>query len=609
MVAIVGITIKKPEWDLLLPVSISFYTLQSLGYLIDIYRGKVHAEKNIFRYALFVAFFPVVMSGTIERAENLLKQLQGEIYLKVESLRYGLLSLAWGLFLKLVMAVIVNSVIEDWRSWKGCEIALAVVIFGMQIYCDFSGYSYMAVGAAKILGIDIMKNFSAPYPAENVKEFWRRWHISLTSWFTDYIYIPLGGNRKGTVRKYINTLIVFGVSGLWHGAGLNFLAWGLLNGFYLVIYDFYSQARNKGCCVCQNNTANNKLSGARICKSVLTFLATDFAWFFFVMPDMGDAVAALAYSLHNFKFPWLFSEGIFNMFPGKREFFNILISLAVMFGVDNLEYQGKDFRDVVFGQNRIVRWMVYLFLIIMIILWGAYGEDYQQKAFIKRAESLLIPYIIWRLIENIKFDGGIGIDFQSLGKLLVGQSENCLWFLIVLFGLKCMQILYWFLQEKSKKNSLFLIFCGVFYISEITVRKIFDNKWIVILSVICYLAVFQAFDFNNPAMITQVIRIFLSICVIVVCCKCQPRWQKNCKWKEMFCSFGRHSLEIYLLHGSFVNYAHLLKNTNHIWFSGALIAVLSVRIAYVCTIIANVINKSKYLRKFLFGKRALHQKA
>ena len=165
------------------------------------------------------------MSGPVERAGNLLKQLQGKIYLKVENLRYGLLSLAWGLFLKLVvadnMAVIVNGVIGDWQSWKGCEIAMAVVISGAQIYCDFNGYSQMAAGTAKILGIDIIKNFSAPYLSENVKEFWRRWHISLTSWFTEYLYIPLGGNRKGTVRKYINTLIVFGISGLWHGASLN----------------------------------------------------------------------------------------------------------------------------------------------------------------------------------------------------------------------------------------------------------------------------------------------------------------------------------------------------------------------------------------------------
>lgn len=373
-----GITLKEPEWDLLLPVGISFYTLQALGYLIDIYRGKTHAEKNIFRYALFLAFFPTIMSGPVERAGNLLKQLQGKIYLKVENLRYGLLSLAWGLFLKLVvadnMAVIVNGVIGDWQSWKGCEIAMAVVIFGAQIYCDFNGYSQMAVGTAKILGIDIIKNFSAPYLAENVKEFWRRWHISLTSWFTEYLYIPLGGNRKGTVRKYINTLIVFGISGLWHGASLNFVAWGLLNGIYLIIYDMYSQIQKK--------RVPDRRLGTRVCKSILTFLAVDFAWLFFVMPDMGEAIGALLHSIQNFKAPWLFSEGIFNMFPGRRELFNILVSSSIVFGVDNMEYRGIDFREAVFGQNKAVRWLIYLFLTGMIILYGAYGGDYQQKAFI-----------------------------------------------------------------------------------------------------------------------------------------------------------------------------------------------------------------------------------
>lgn len=375
-----GLVLKKPEWNFILPLGFSFYSLQSLGYLIDVYRKKVPAEHNIIKYALFLSFFPILLSGPIERADHLLVQINSNIKLNMENIRRGLLTFVWGLYLKLVvadnLAIGVNQVITNYRSdsYKGCEIAVTTILFGLQIYCDFNGYSQMAIGSAKVLGIDVIHNFKAPYLAANVREFWRRWHISLTSWFTEYLYIPLGGNRKGRIRQYINILIVFGLSGLWHGASLNFVVWGLLNGMYLIIYDIYSKARK--------SKMSSQLMGDKIIKRIVTFLAVDFAWFFFMMPNLMEALRALKYAVINFNVPWIFSGSIFCMISGKWEFFVLLCSFLVMFLIDYAEYRNRDWQDMLFRQRRIVRWFVYFVVVIMIILCGVYGNDYQQKGFI-----------------------------------------------------------------------------------------------------------------------------------------------------------------------------------------------------------------------------------
>lgn len=225
-------TIDK-RLDLLLPVGISFYTFQALSYTIDVYRGNIKAERNVLRYALFVSFFPQLVAGPIERSGNLLCQIQRIAEAKLWDfvrVREGLLLMAWGMFQKLVIAdrasILVNQVYSNYRDYGFLELVIASVLFAFQIYCDFGGYTNIARGAARVMGISLMQNFQQPYFAVNIRDFWRRWHISLTSWFTDYLYIPLGGNRKGTVRQYVNILIVFGLSGLWHGASWHFVAWG-----------------------------------------------------------------------------------------------------------------------------------------------------------------------------------------------------------------------------------------------------------------------------------------------------------------------------------------------------------------------------------------------
>lgn len=228
-----NIEVINLSFDVILPVGISFYIFQALSYTVDIYNDDVKAEKNFLKYALFVSFFPQLVAGPIERSKNLLKQINEKHYFNGERIKDGLLLMIWGGFQKIVIAdrvaIVVNTVFNNFPQYPGMYIVVACILFAFQIYCDFSGYSIIAMGAAKVMGFELMENFNAPYFSMSVAEFWRRWHISLSSWFRDYLYIPLGGNRKGKVRKYINLMIVFLVSGLWHGAQWSFVVWGMLN--------------------------------------------------------------------------------------------------------------------------------------------------------------------------------------------------------------------------------------------------------------------------------------------------------------------------------------------------------------------------------------------
>jgi len=225
--------VLSPSFDVVLPVGISFYIFQALSYTVDVYRKDVHVEKNFFKYALFVSFFPQLVAGPIERSKNLLKQIHERHYFDGQRVKDGLLLMIWGGFQKIVIAdrvaIVVNTVFNNFPEYGGMYIVVAAILFAIQIYCDFAGYSTIAMGSAKVMGFELMENFNAPYFSTSVSEFWRRWHISLSSWFKDYLYIPLGGNRKGKTRKYINLMIVFIVSGLWHGAQWSFVIWGALN--------------------------------------------------------------------------------------------------------------------------------------------------------------------------------------------------------------------------------------------------------------------------------------------------------------------------------------------------------------------------------------------
>ncbi len=234
-----SIGVDLPYLHVLLPVGISFYTFQAMGYTIDVYNGNQKPESHVGRFALYVSFFPQLVAGPIERSGRLLPQFYQNHPFRYDQVKTGLKRMAWGFFKKMViadrLAIYVDQVYNHPAEFYGFPVILATIFFAFQIYCDFSGYSDIAIGAAKVLGYDLMENFNAPYWANSIGDFWKRWHISLSTWFRDYLYIPLGGNRFGITRMYENLFLTFMVSGLWHGANWTFVLWGALHGFYVIV--------------------------------------------------------------------------------------------------------------------------------------------------------------------------------------------------------------------------------------------------------------------------------------------------------------------------------------------------------------------------------------
>lgn len=369
----------EAPFSLILPVGISFYTLQSIGYLIDVYRGDIYAEKNYLRYALFISFFPQLVAGPIERSKNLLVQLYRPTSFSWDNCAKGLVYMLWGYFLKIVIAdrvaIIVNTVYESPSQYQGFFIVVAVILFAIQIYCDFYGYSTIARGAALILGISLMSNFEAPYFSRNIKEFWRRWHISLSGWFRDYLYIPLGGNRKGCVRKNGNLLMVFGISGLWHGASVAFILWGLLNGIYQVVGDMYRM-------VLKNKLSKDKDSfSCRLRQRIITFLLVCFTWLFFRAGDMNTAMEILE-NLFCFNWQVLINGSLFELGVSEHNFYVMIVAILLLAIVDNLKYRGIDVVERFMRQEWWFRMLFYVGMFFVILLFGCHGVEYDTSEFI-----------------------------------------------------------------------------------------------------------------------------------------------------------------------------------------------------------------------------------
>ena len=267
-----GMTLHPITLQLMLPVGISFYTFQTLSYVIDVYKGEVKAEHNFITYAAFISFFPQLVAGPIERTGNLLPQIKRKKVFSYEESVYGLKLMAWGFFKKLVvadnLAIYSDKLFGDVSAHQGFSLVLATLFFTIQIYCDFSGYSEIAIGTAKLFGVNLMMNFDSPYFSSSLQEFWRRWHISLSSWFRDYVYIPLGGNRRGKFRKNLNLLVTFAVSGLWHGANYTYIMWGFMHGVGQVIENFFQKKK----------------------RWLLTFVYVAAAWVFFRAQSLSEAL-------------------------------------------------------------------------------------------------------------------------------------------------------------------------------------------------------------------------------------------------------------------------------------------------------------------------------
>lgn len=372
-----------PQVDLLLPVGISFYTFQALSYTMDVYRGDIYAEKNLMKYALFVSFFPQLVAGPIERSKNLLIQLDTPQRFNFEKARDGFLLMLWGYFLKIVLAdriaIFVDAVYTDYTKYNGYYIIVATVLFAFQIYCDFAGYSTIAIGAARILGIEIMDNFNAPYLSTSVAGFWRNWHISLTSWFKDYLYIPLGGSRCGKTRKWVNIMIVFLVSGLWHGADLSYVAWGGLNGLFQLCGEWLRPVREKTVKALKLNTRS---MGHKLLRIMCTFALVDFSWLFFRAPGIKEAgrIMRSMFMLNN---PWVFFDGsLYECGLSLSDFWLMIVCIGILIFSDICRHRDICIRRIIICQDYWFRSLFIAGSVLIILLLGIWGTGYDANSFI-----------------------------------------------------------------------------------------------------------------------------------------------------------------------------------------------------------------------------------
>lgn len=379
LLALVGLDWSPVVPRFLLPAGISFYLFAAMGYLIDVYRGKIPAEKNGFKCALFLSFFPSLLSGPIGRADRLLPQFDDLHKFNYVNLREGLFRFLWGAFKKLVLAdrlaVVVDTVFASPRNYGCIQVIMAACAFSIQIYCDFSAYSDMAVGSARVMGFELIENFRTPYFSRSIAEFWRRWHISLSSWFRDYLYIPLGGSRRGTVRKYVNVLIVFAVSGLWHGAALSFIVWGLLNGLYQVVSALTASLRARARSVLPVREDSKIFA---LWQMGWVFLFSTVAWVFFEAGSVSGALAVLG----NMAKPVLWDVGgLAAMGMERKEFLVAGVGFLVLLGVDAYSLKADPAQRVA-DSPRWVRWCVYLALLLTAVVFGSYGTGYDAQSFI-----------------------------------------------------------------------------------------------------------------------------------------------------------------------------------------------------------------------------------
>ncbi|MDB5147630.1 MAG: rane-bound O-acyltransferase family protein [Mucilaginibacter sp.] len=350
-----------PYLSILLPIGLSFHTFQAMSYTIEVYRGNQKAEKNFGVYALYVMFYPQLVAGPIERPQNILHQMHSKFAFDYNMMVSGFRMMLWGFLKKLVIAdrlsIYVTTVYNKPNENGFFTIALASFFFAIQIYCDFSGYTDIAIGCAKTMGVDLMKNFKRPYFASNIQDFWRRWHISLSTWFRDYVYIPLGGNKVSTSRRYSNIFLVFLLSGIWHGANYTYIIWGALHGLYSVGYIIIKPYLRK--------TPEKQLSKSlmQIGNVFLTITFVTFAWIFFRANSVGDAFT-LIHNLANFKHvPF---EG------GINAFLHYVIPIVLLFVIEYKEEHYPKRFNFFTSQYVILRWTSVMFVVFLILIFGVF---------------------------------------------------------------------------------------------------------------------------------------------------------------------------------------------------------------------------------------------
>ncbi len=363
-----GIRYSPLLLSLTLPMGISFYTFQTLSYTIDVYRGDVPAERNFGYFSLFITFFPQLVAGPIERVDRLLPQLKEEHAFEYDNIATGLGYIALGLFKKMVIADTLSKGVEmvygNLRAYTGLPLVIATVLFAFQIYCDFSGYSDIAMGSARAMGIRLMYNFRSPYLSRSIREFWGRWHISLSTWFRDYVYIPLGGSRCGKGRNAFNLMATFLLSGLWHGANWTFVIWGALHGFYQIVEKALTGNRDKG---------GGKLTPFALFQIALTFVLVCLAWVFFRADSLSDAMYVLGHMFDGILRPAAYlKNGISSLNLSYAGAYILVFELALLAVADALGYAGGTV-DRVRSQRWFVRWPVYVAFSAAVVILSTKG--------------------------------------------------------------------------------------------------------------------------------------------------------------------------------------------------------------------------------------------
>jgi alginate O-acetyltransferase complex protein AlgI len=365
-----GLQINPMTLNVILPVGISFYTFHGLSYIIDLYKRRIEEEKDFINYAVFVSFFPLLIAGPIERATHLLPQIKSPRTFDYSKAVDGLRQILWGLFKKIVIADncadFANTIFNNSSAYSGSTLVLGALFFAFQIYCDFSGYSDIALGTARLFGIELLRNFAFPYFSRDIAEFWRRWHISLTTWFRDYLYIPLGGSKGGIKMKIRNTFIIFLVSGFWHGANWTFIAWGALNAIYFLPLMLTNSNRKNLEIVAQGRIVPTL---KEFLSMLTTFGITVFAWIFFRADSIGHAFSYIS---------GIFSSALFSVpkFDGSGKALTTIL-LVILFLL--VEWNGREqqyaLAKIGLKWKRPLRYAMYYAIIVSIIWFG--GKEQQ----------------------------------------------------------------------------------------------------------------------------------------------------------------------------------------------------------------------------------------
>lgn len=368
--SLLGIKATYASLKIILPVGISFYTFHGLSYVIDLYKDRIKPERNFIDYSLFVSFFPLLVAGPIERATHLLPQILKKREFNYSKAVDGLRQILWGLFKKIVIAdncaEFANTIFNNSGDYSGSTLVLGAVFFTFQIYCDFSGYSDIALGTARLFGIDLLKNFSFPYFSRDIAEFWRRWHISLSSWFRDYLYIPLGGSKGGMWMKIRNTFIIFLVSGFWHGANWTFIMWGLLNAIYIMPSIIFHTNRNNLEIVAKGKYLPTV---KEIFSMGITFSLTVFAWIFFRAVTLKHAISYI---------DGIFSASLFSS-PQSLGFDNLTTVVLLILVFMKIEWIGREkeygFQIIANIKNTYLRILLYYAIVFLILIYGNFSKN------------------------------------------------------------------------------------------------------------------------------------------------------------------------------------------------------------------------------------------